>query len=853
MNEKPTLYLVDGSSYIYRAFFAIRGLKAPDGVPTNAVLGFLKTLLKVMRESGPDMLAVAYDSKGPTFRHETFPEYKATRDRMPEDLAVQLPLIREGVELLGVPSLELPGFEADDIIATAARWARERGMEVVIVSSDKDLMQLIGPGVTMLDSAKDTVIDETGVKEKFGVEPKKLPELFGMVGDSSDNLPGVAGIGQKTAAGLVARFGSLEKIIESVEEIEPPRFKNAMAKGAESALLTRELFILRKDAPVELSPDALSLKEPDEKRLAAFLERLALKSLMEDLGVKARPKAAAEVEVQEGADPAGLLAKVGKSLAVVEPVFEDGSIAGLALAFEEGKAVLFEEVGPELKEYLEDPARPKAGHDLKGVALALDSLGIDLKGFGFDTKVAAYLLDPGGGNLGLAGLLKSRTGRNLKGPKDEPALMRAARRADAIQRLAPLLKKELAEHGMEPLFTEVEMPLVRVLFNMERRGVKIDSDMLKNISKDFEERLAASEKFIHKLAGEEFNVNSPKQLAEVLFEKLKLPVIKKTKTGPSTDIKVLQALAPQHPLPQEVIHYRTLAKLKSTYLDALPRLIDPGTGRIHTSYNQTVTATGRLSSSHPNLQNIPVRAREGRLIREAFVAQEGSVLVCADYSQIELRILAHYSGDPVLMEAFEKREDIHQATAQRIFHVAAHDVTPDMRRKAKVINFGIIYGMGPRKLSGELMISMNEAKKIIELYFLRFPGIKSYFEDAVKSARSKGYAQTLFGRRRLLPNIASMSRAARSAAERMAINTPIQGTAADIIKRAMINLEKELSALDAGFGMIMQVHDELVLEVEEAKARDAAGLAREVMEAAASLKVQLVVDVGLGKNWSQAH
>ncbi len=853
MKEKTTLYLVDGSSYIYRAFYGIRGLKAPDGVPTNAVLGFLNTLLKVIREKGPTLLAVAYDSKGPTFRHESFPEYKATRDRMPEDLAVQLPLIREGVELLGIPSLELAGYEADDLIATAARWASDQGFDVVILSGDKDLMQLIGPGVTMLDAPKDKVIDEAAVKDRFGVGPAALPELFGMLGDSSDNLPGVPGIGPKKAAELVARFGTLERIIESSDEIEPTRFKSAMKKGADLALITKKLFLLDRDAPIELSLEGLSLREPESKGLAAFLERLALKKLLDELGLGARAARLADVEVRRATDPAALLAEIGPKIVSIAPVFEGEGARGLALAFEPGSAVLSGEIGTELAGFLEDPGKPIAGHDLKSIGLVLAAQDITLSGFAFDTKVAAYLLDPGGGGLSLSALVKARFGEDLKDPEGEPGEAAATRRADAVLRLMPVLGKELEDHGMSPLFTEMEMCLVGVLFNMEKRGVMVDSGMLLDISRDFEAHLKESEAFIHKLADVEFNINSPKQLAEVLFDKLKLPVVKKTKTGPSTDIRVLSALAPLHPLPQEIIHYRTLAKLKSTYLDALPRLINPSTGRIHTSYNQTVTATGRLSSSNPNLQNIPVRAEEGRMIREAFVAEEGSVLVSADYSQIELRILAHYSGDPVLLGAFEKGEDVHQATAQRVFHVSSGGVTPEMRRKAKVINFGIIYGMGPKKLSGELAISMKEAKKIIDLYFMRFPGIKSYFEDAVHAARSLGYAQTLFGRRRLLPNISSMSRMARSAAERMAVNTPIQGSAADIIKRAMITLEEELAALRAGFGMIMQVHDELVLEVKEATAEDAARLAKEVMEDAAALKVPLVVDVGIGNNWSQAH
>ncbi len=882
--NQRTLYLVDGSNYAYRAFFAIQGLSTSKGFPTNAVYGFHNMLTKLRREMKPEYMAVVFDSKGPTFRSEAYEKYKANRPAMPDALQPQIPIIKELVRAYDVPILEQEGIEADDIIGTLARQYEKKGFHVFIVSGDKDLLQLVSDSVTMIDTMKDRTFDVAGVKEKFGVGPDRVTDIIGLMGDATDNIPGVPGVGEKTARKLIQEYGSLEGVLAGADRVRHEKVRKALKEHADLARLSKDLATVKTDAEVEFTLEKARLREPDREKLRRIFTELEFSTLLKDLGAGPQ-RLQGRYRLVTGEDAfASVLKRLEETGAfALEAELGTGSpltaqLLGLAFCPEPGEAFYIPMAGGAaldkkralegLAPVLSDGRIQKSGHDLKAVILALAGSGILLRGAAFDTMVASYILNPIKKSHDLPDVareflrqeipsLKELVGEaRTPHPADVPAGKlsdHACRKADAVSRLAAVLDGRIRDEGFRDLYHEVEMPLVEVLAAMERKGVLVDVEVLREMSAQFESALSSSEERIYALAGEKFNINSPKQLQVILFEKLGLPRGRRTKEGYSTDVEVLTNLALTYELPAEILAYRSLAKLKSTYVDALPSMVDPGTGRIHTSYNQTVTATGRLSSSDPNLQNIPVRTPEGRRIRQAFIAAPGFLIVSADYSQIELRILAHLSGDRALIDIFESGDDVHRSTAATVFGVFPEMVTAEMRRQAKVINFGILYGMSPFGLSRELGITQVQAKQFIDEYFEKFRGVRAYLDAVLEKARKEGSVTTLLNRRRNLPEIASANVALRHFAERTAINTPIQGTAADLIKIAMVNLARILEKKKMKSAMIMQVHDELVFEVPLEERETAMALIRREMEEVIRLRVPLQVGIASGKNWDEAH
>ena len=855
MDQPRSICLIDASSIIHRAFHAIPNLSTREGFPTGAVFGFVRMLLKVLESRRCDRVAVVYDAKGPTFRHGMDPNYKANRPPMDPDLAAQIPVIKEVVAALGLAGLEKEGYEADDIIATLAREAREKGREAVIVSGDKDLMQLLAPGILMWDTMKDKTYGVEEVREKFGVGPGRLPDVFGLMGDSVDNIPGVPGIGPKIAGQLIQEYGDLETLLSKAEEIKQPKRRQNLIEFADQARLSRRLFILDSEMDLSGLAESLTPAQPDKERLRQLLEGLEMTTLAAELAGEA--PAAQALEITASDDPgdfarrAAAAGRVGLCLTLAGKRPMRDRIVSLELALDE--EVLSLPGGPgdwpgAVRHLLADPATAKSGFNLKQAWVALGRAGTELAGNLFDLFLADYLLKPGrrGGTPQALARDYLGSGWEIGGPRRE---------AVTAWRLSELLAQELDNSSLTPVLEEIEGPLLPILARMESAGVGVDRAALEEFSADLGQRLEKLHGQIMEAAGHEFNPNSPKQLGQVLFDELGLPQGRKTaKTkGYSTGVGVLESLQGLHPLPGLILEHRGLSKLKSTYADALVDLIDPVTGRIHTTFNQAVAATGRLSSSDPNLQNIPIKTEEGRRIRKAFVPDEGKVLLSADYSQIELRILAHYSQDPALIEAFQKGRDIHTETAVRVFEVMPEFVDAELRRQAKIVNFSLIYGKTPYGLSQDLGISTAQAAKFIEAYFQRFSGFKAFHDRALKEARKNGFVTTLWGRRRFIPEINSKNRMNRQAGERMAINTIFQGSAADLIKVAMIKLERALSEQRLSARMLLQVHDELVLEVGEGEVEKTAALVKETMERAGDLRVPLLVELGWGRNWDEAH
>jgi DNA polymerase-1 len=885
---RPKFVIVDGSNYLFRAFYAIRELSNSKGFPTNAIYGFTTMLMKLMKDHQPDYIAVAFDVKGPTFRHEAYGEYKATRKETPEDLIVQIPYVKEVIRSFAIPVLERQGIEADDIIGTIARRQQREGMDVVIASGDKDMMQLVSPGIVMVDSMKDKTYDVAAVRERFGVEPGQVAEILGLMGDTSDNIPGVPGIGPKGAQRLIEQFGTIEEMLKHPEQIHNEKTRNAVVQHAEQARLSRELAVIRTDEEFSFDREQCRRSEPDRERLIALFREFEFSSLLQQLKLS-RTEEPTTIRIcrtsEDFADFNGKLSNIREFF--IEPVLSSpepmwASVLGIAAAL--GKGEIFyipfstgddheglskEAVISELSPVFGDPAVLKHGHNLKAAITAFSQGKIELRGLGFDTMVAAYLVNPARRGFDLADIVFDRLGIRIPSAKDllgsgakavsftdvpvEKAADYAGRRVAAIEPLKADLHAKLAADDMEGLFLDVENPLAAVLAAMEEHGVLLDLGLLQTMSQEMEQLLFISEEKIYRLAGEKFNVNSPKQLQTILFDKLGLPRGRKIKEGYSTDVDVLSRLALSHELPAEILAYRSLMKLKSTYIDALPALVNPKTGRVHTSYNQTATATGRLSSSNPNLQNIPIRTVEGKRIRQAFTSPPGWEIVSADYSQIELRVLAHLSGDEALKAAFASGEDIHSRTAADIFGVFPEMVSPDMRRQAKVINFGVLYGMSPFGLAKELGISQKLAQVYIENYFQKYRGVRRYLDGILAMARKDGYVTTLLKRRRYLPEIASPHAQIREFAERTAINAPIQGTAADLIKVAMVKISRRLSEGRFLSAMIMQVHDELVFETPAAERDALMALVKEEMEGAMEMAVPLKVEICSGKNWDEAH
>ncbi len=886
------LLLVDASSSVFRAFFAIPALTNGAGVPTNAALGFTTMLQKLLRESRPDYVAIVWDAPGPKRRKAIYPEYKATREASPEALRAQFPWIRRIVDAYRLAALEHEGEEADDVIATLARSAERAGVAVEIASTDKDLMQLVSEHVTLVDTMRDRRFAPKDVEARFGVPPERMLDLRALIGDSSDNIPGVAGIGEKGAAQLLREHGSLDALLANPDAIAQKRAREALRAGVAMAKLSRDLSRLREDLPIAFDPEAMALREPDKDALAGLFRELEFKRLLDELGTvaPAEPEAnvslCARVVTRVVSDPAEL-APFARSLesapllaleAVLEP--EDamrGELVALALAGSTDEAVLVPlrgSSGPQalesLRELLEAPERVFVGTDLKRAALALARRGVELRGALRDVGVAAYVANPAQAVDRPELLARTYLGASFASAQDRFGQGAKRRLFDQVaddelaahfgalaaldQALLPRLVHELERSEQLPVYDEIEVPLVAVLARMQLVGVRIDEAKLAELGVRLEHEIGESRKRIYALAGQEFNIGSPKQLQTILFDKLALAPTKKTKTGFSTDESVLEELALSHELPREILTYRQLSKLKSTYVDALPTFVHPETGRIHASLDQTVAATGRLSSSNPNLQNIPIRTPLGQEIRAAFIPAEGRVLLSADYSQIELRILAHVCEDPELVKAFREGADIHVRTASQVFGIPEAEVSAEQRARTKAINFGIIYGQSGFGLARTLGISQSDAREHIDAYFARYPGVRAFIEAAIESARERGYARTLAGRRRYLPDLASQNRPIRQAAERMAVNSVIQGTAADVIKRAMVELDADLrSGVVPSARMILQVHDELVFEVVPPEREELARRVLKRMQNAVQLSVPLEVHVGFGPNWLAAH
>ncbi len=868
-----SLYLIDGSSYLFRAYHALPPLTTSHGLPTGAVYGFTTMLLKILRDKHPDAVVVVFDPRGPTERHERFAEYKANRAEMPEELARQIPYIHRVVESMRIPLLVQPGQEADDLLGSLSGQAGAAGWQVTIVTSDKDMLQLVGPRVQVYDSMKEKVYGEREVVERLGVSPGQVVEMMGLMGDPIDNIPGVRGIGEKTARSLVQQFGTIEEVLARLPEVKSFKVRQLLSEQADQARLSRDLASIRTDLGVGLDLDRMALEQPDEAALRALFRELEFTGLQ---GAFAAPASPGSIRVvgpdrkEEFDQIAGVLLASGDvAIAVAAP--EGGPGHGLPSALgvcaEPGVAACLvpESAGFEALDRLgpilaaERPS--KTGHDLKRAIILLRKAGIHVGGVAFDTMVASYLLNPNRSDHSLHTVsleqlgVKTQLGAAGPGMGDnrEELMTQAASEASLARDLRVVLAPKLEAAGLLSLFEAIEMPLVEVLASMELAGFRVDADQLREFGKELGAQLGQIESRIFALAGGRFNIQSPKQLAEVLFQRLQLKPLKRTKTGYSTDMDVLQQLAGSHELPAEVLNFRSLSKLKSTYVDVLPELVDPRTGRIHTSLNQTVAATGRLSSSEPNLQNIPVRTEVGRRIRRAFIADEGHSLLSADYSQIELRILAHLSEDETLIAGFSAGDDVHRRTASEVFGVSPQEVTAEMRRRAKAINFGIIYGMSPFGLASDLGISQEEAALYISRYFQIHQGVKAFVDRTIQEARERGFVTTLWGRRRAIPELQSSTPAVRQLGERLAVNSPIQGSAADLIKLAMIGVFRRLKTEGLRSRMILQIHDELLFEVPESELPAARALATQEMERAATLRVSLKVEIGVGASWAEAH
>jgi DNA polymerase-1 len=890
--ETPTLYLIDGSAYIYRAYHAVRGLSNSSGLATNATFGFTRMLIKLMQDRTPGYVAMFFDAKGPTFRHERYAAYKANRPPMPDDLVVQLPWIRKVTEAFNIPVFEKAGYEADDLIGALARRAEKHGFHVVMVTGDKDFMQLVTDRCTIWDPMKDKIIDPAVIRETFDLDAPQMIDVMGLSGDTADNIPGVPGIGQKTAVRLIQTFGSMDGVYEGIETITAKKQKEKLLQFKDQALLSRELVTIDRNAPVAFDPQQLKRQKPDDGALTRLFAELEFRQLQQEYmpqGDAVARRYTAILDARALDELADRLEHAERFALDTETTSQDpmqARLVGLSFCLVPAEAFYIpmghnylgapeqlsrDVVLERLQSVLADPTIEKIGQNIKYDWMVLRRHGVDLAGVDFDTMVASYLINPGKRAHGLDQIALDYLGhKNItyaevagKGKAAvtfdqvtlEKAVPYACEDADitmaAHDEFVPLLQ----ERGLTDLMKQVEMPLLPVLLGMEMAGVCVDRDRLRDLSTSFAGQLDILEQQIYENAGEAFNVNSSQQLGRILFEKLDLPVQKKTKkkTGYSTDVEVLTKLARSHELPALVLRHRTLAKLKSTYADALLEMIHAETGRIHTSFNQTVAATGRLSSSDPNLQNIPIRTEEGREIRKAFVPREGWTFLSADYSQIELRILAHCSEDPILIQAFKDDEDIHTRTAAEVFQVFPQMISDDLRRQAKAINFGIIYGMSAYGLARELEISNKMAQTYIDHYFARYQGVKAFIDKTIETAHDTRQTSTLLGRIRQLPDIASTNRNVRQFAERTAINTPIQGTAADLIKLAMIDVDRTLRKKRMKTTMLLSVHDEIIFEVPPEEIDDANALVREEMEGVWDLAVPLKVNVACGQNWAEAH
>ncbi|HIG36001.1 MAG TPA: DNA polymerase I [Gammaproteobacteria bacterium] len=895
MSEVKSLVLIDGSSYLYRAFYALPGLTAPSGQPTGAIYGVLMMLHKLIKDERPNLLGIVFDAPGKTFRHELFPEYKANRARTPEDLIIQIEPLLAAIENLGLPLIRVNGVEADDVIGTLAKEAEQRGMNTLIATSDKDFTQLVSDKITLLDTMKNRLTDRSGVIEKFGLPPEQIIDFLTLSGDASDNIPGVPTVGPKTAVKWLQQYSSLAGVIEHAEEISG-KVGEALRESIPRLNLYQQLATIDCSLELDRTVDDLVIRESKDDELFAQFKNLGLHALIKQFNIEEPITTIRRDTVYQGIltkkEFEALLDRLSRAEVTAIDTettslnYMQAEIVGISVAIVSNEAYYIplmheydgvpkqldrEYVLQKLKPWLEDKEAKKIGHNLKYDSHIFANHGIELNGTDFDSMLESYVLNSTATRHNLNAVAKRYLNLDTtsyedvagKGAKQigfnqvslEDAIHYAAEDADVSFQLHQTLHPKLMEiNSLAKLYTDIEAPLLKVLQTIERNGVLIDESMLQKQSDQFAITLKELESKAYSLAGAEFNLNSPKQLQEILYDKLSLPILKKTPKGqPSTAENVLQRLAADFPIVQTILNYRTTAKLKTTYTDKLPLMVNQDTGRVHTSYHQAVTATGRLSSSDPNLQNIPIRTVEGRRIRQAFIAPKGFQILAADYSQIELRIMAHNSQDPGLLDAFQAGLDIHQATAAEIFAVDLQSVSAEQRRSAKAINFGLIYGMSAFGLTRQLGITRGDAQEYIELYFARYPKVKEYMDAIRNQARESGFVETVFGRRLYLPDIDSRNYQRRQYAERSAINAPMQGTAADIIKKAMIDLEQRLVAESINAKIIMQVHDELVLEVEDSSVGAVSELVTEAMGKAADLDVALKVDLGVGENWDQAH
>ncbi len=918
--SNETIYIVDGSAYIFRAFYAIRNMRNAAGFPINAVYGFTNMIRKLLEDENPDYVAVTFDphrEPEPGFRSKIFPEYKMNRPPTPEDLVVQLPYFDQVIEALNIPRLLQAGVEADDLIASLTKKARAQGLDVCIVSADKDLLQLLEDDhVRMIDTMRGKTFTPTDAIERFGVPPGKIKYVMALSGDSSDNIPGVPGIGEKTGGKLIAEFGDLETVLANIDKVSGTKRKENLREFADQARMSLELVTLKDDCPVELDLEKLRLSAPSVERLETVFNELGfarplseIKSWMKRRGWLDGPINGA-VTAPEKVEPrkVGEYSKATKTYrtllteeeldafiarchAAPRVAFDlettnlnplDAVIVGFAMSCEEAHGVYIptehryigaprqlttEHVLDKLRPLLQGPPKLVC-QNAKYETIVLAQHGVELTAVQFDTMLMSYLLDPGRLSQGLDAMAKDYLGhemvrfKNVAGSRGHAvdfdlvdlatATPYAAEDADVTLTICDLLEPTLESAKLRKIHDDIELPLVSVLARMERTGICVDTTILRDLSREFERELTGLQRAVDEAAGQKLNANSPQQLREVLFDKLGLPIKKQTKSGPSTDQSVLEELAELHELPDLILEYRSFSKLKGTYVDALPALLHPKTRRIHTDFNQAVTATGRLSSSNPNLQNIPVRSARGREIRKAFVPQAGWKLVVADYSQIELRLMAHLSEDPKLLAAYLNGEDIHRLTASEVFDVPLAEVTGEQRAAAKTINFGVMYGMGAQRLARDLKIRQPEARQYIANYFQRYEGVANFFSRLKNDARATGYSETMFGRRRLMDTLFEGTQAQRSFADRVAVNMPIQGSSADIIKLAMIGLDAEIRKRSLPMHMLIQVHDELVFECAPEIVDEASELVRSQMEGVVKLKVPLEVDLGVGDNWFEA-
>jgi len=887
MDNRKKFILVDGQGLLYRAFYALPQLTTTYGQVVNAAYGFTMILIRLLEEEKPEYMVITFDTPVPTFRHKEFKEYKAHRKKMPDELISQIPLIREIIDNYNIATCSKEGYEADDVIGTLAKEAEKRNCDTIIVTGDKDAFQLISPHTKIMTTIKGVtevkIYDEEGIRKKYGVDPKKIVDILALKGDSSDNIPGVPGIGEKTAVALIKEFGSVENILSNTDNISKKSLREKIKKYKDQIKISKMLATIIREVPIKYDFDSFKVKQPNYEELWKIFKKLEFKNLLK----KTAPKINHEktklkfdlIDTEEKLE--GLTNKIieRKYLSFYLVTSSDNAISsnilGIALSLKDNEnyyiplfalnlienphRLSLELVLSKLGPYFENQGIIKICHNLKFNFIVLWRHKVEIKGNNFDTMIAAYLLNPSSENYNLRNIFWEylkylKNNENMEGKKDAiMSIEDACEKAQNILKLKDVLEEKMEDKKLISLFRKLEIPLVKILANMEINGIKVNIDFLKEMSQQVNTRLGELKKTIYNLSGTEFNINSPKQLSVILFERLKLPVIKKTKTGYSTNADVLNTLAPQHKVVSFILEYRELEKLKNTYIDKLPFLVNTKTNRIHTSFHQTVTSTGRLSSSEPNLQNIPVRTEMGREIRKAFIAEEGFILLSADYSQVELRILAHLSQDESLLNAFKNDEDIHAHTASGIFGIDQNIISEQMRRMAKVINFGIIYGMSSYGLARNLGVGREEAEKYINNYFFRYQGVKKYIEREKEEARKKGYVVTLLNRRRYLEGINSKDKNIREFNERIAINAPIQGSAADLIKLAMIKIDESFKKERFKSRLLLQIHDELIFEIYQTELEKAKSIIKEIMEHSLELSVPIKVNLKTGNNWAELN